>query len=195
MFCRFGSLVLTYGSLYGPCHYVRLSRRFSLLVFVCRAFTCTGRFRWQFVVLSVGSSVWGPAFSLPVFSFLVSFCGAMADLLFSALVCCFLVWSAVSDVVVPLSTMRYACTSFLFFPGACHYLRLSLLFLSIRFHSLSLRCFERFHLRFVYLDRSSSIFGIRLFIHFSFSSVFRPAVSQVSFAVTLVLQMISFAVR
>ena len=51
-------------------------------------------------------------------------------------------------------------------------------FFSIRFLSLSLRCFKWFCLRFVYLERSSSIFGIRLLMQVLFSSVFRCAVSQ-----------------
>ena len=131
---------------------MRLSRHFSPLVFVCVDFACTGQFRFQYVVRSVGSSVWDPVFNLPVFSFLESFCGpcgAATDFLFQ------LWFAAVLDVVVPSSTMSYACTSFLFFfPGACHYMR------------------------FVYLDGSSSIFGIRLLMQFSFSSVFRPVLSQ-----------------
>ena len=156
---------------------MRPSSRFSLLVFIRGDFADTGRFRWWFVVRSVGSSVWGPASNLPVFSFLVSFCGAAADLLFSTSVRCFHVWSTVSDIVALSSTVRYACTSFLFFSGSL-LLHAALLNFSLLSVSLSLRCFEQFRLRFVYLDRSSSIFSIRLLLQFSFSSVFRPAVSQ-----------------
>ena len=132
----FGSLVLTCCSPSRPCHYMQLSQHLSPPGFVRGDFGCAERFCLQFVVLSVGSVIWGPAFNLPVFCFLVSFCGTTEDLLFSTLVRCFRVRSSVSDVVAPTSSVRYACTSFLFFWEPCGYIQVSLLFLSIRFRSL-----------------------------------------------------------
>ena len=99
---------------------MRLSRHFSPLVFVRVDFACTGRFRLQFVVRSVGSSV-GSCVQSPGFQFSCVFLWPLwrrNRLPFSTLVRCFRVWSAVSDVVVPSSTMSYACTSFLFFSGS-----------------------------------------------------------------------------
>ena len=158
---------------------MRLSRHFSPLIFICGDFACTGRFRWQFIVRNVGSFVWGPAFILSVFSFLVSFCGATADFLF------FQLWFSASVSGLQFRTLlrrHQPCTMSVhplcFFLGACHYMQLSLLFLSVRFRSLSLRCFEWFRLQFVYMDRGSSIFGICLLMQFSFSFAFWPAVSQ-----------------
>ena len=115
-----------------------------------------------------GSS-WGPAFNLPIFGFIVSFCcpcGVATDLLFifgSLLPCLAYSFGRCCAIV-----NRALCMSVLsvFFPGACHYMQLSLFFLSIRFCSLSLQCFERFRLQFIYLDRSSSIFGIRFLMLF-----------------------------
>ena len=117
-----------------------------------------------------GSFFWVPAFNLPIFSFLVSFCcpcSAETDLLFifGSLLSC-LAYSFRRCCTVVNRALAYECPSFLFFPRVCHYMWLTLFFLSICFRSLSLRCFERFRLWFVYLVSSSCIFGIRLLMLF-----------------------------
>ena len=129
-------------------------------------------------LLSAVSTPPGVLHSIQRFLVLVSFCGAAADLLFQ-------LWFAASVSGLQFRTLLHHCQPsalsvrlFCFFLGACHHMWLSLLFLYIRFCSLSLQCFKRFHFLFVYLDRSSFIFGIHLLLQFLFSSVFRPAASQ-----------------
>ena len=155
-FCRFGSHVLTYDSSPGPCPYMRLSSYFSPLVFCSRrlcfqqlnilAVSCP-----QCWLLLMGSSIQSSDF------YFMSFCSAVAVLLFH-------LWFAAS--VSGLQFRTWLCRRQPCAMSVRHFFReavitcSSLFFLSIWRCSLSLRCFEWFRLWFVYLDRSSSIFGI-----------------------------------
>ena len=70
--------------------------------------------------------------------------------------------------------------------GPCYYVRLSWHFSLLVCAHRDFGCTGQFCLRFVYLGGSSFIFGIRFLMPFSFSSVFRPAVSQRPLLVFLV---------
>ena len=182
LFCHFGGLVLTYGSPSGLCLYMWLSSLFFSARFRSRKLCYERMILLAVGCPQIGSFFWGPAFNLPIFGFLVSFCcpcSAATDLIFifgSLLPC--LAYSFRHRCTVVNRVLAYACPSFLFFPIACHYMQLSLFFLSIHFRSLSIRCFEQFRLRFVYLDSSSSIFGIRLLMLFLVFLCISACVSQ-----------------
>ena len=115
-----------------------------------------------------------------VFHFLVFLCLSVAPrqpyfLNFGSLLPC-LVCSP--DVVAPSSTVLYACPSFLFFMGSCHYMRLSLLFSPFGF----VRCRFGASTNFVCCSFSWIEVPVSLVFvsscYFLFSSVFRPEVSQ-----------------
>ena len=181
----FGSLVLTCGSPSRPCHYMRLSRHFSPLGFVCGDFGCTIRFRLRFIVRSVGSSIWGPASSLPVFSFFCVFLQPLWSLrcrrrlTFPTLVCCFGVWSAVLDVVEPTSPVHSFCSSFLFFSRSlvvtCGSPSVFSPFVFVR---CSFGTWNDFVCGSFTLVEATLSIVFRLLMQFSFSSVFRPAVPR-----------------
>ena len=156
---------------------MRLSRHFSLLVFVRGDFARIRQFHLRFVVRSVGSSVWGPAFSLPVFGFLV-FLWRRGRLAFSTLLA-----SSVSGM--QFRTLLRRCQPcamrvrpFCFFREPVITCGFPYFFSPFGFVRCRFAVSNNFVLWFVYLDGSSSIFGIHLLMQFSFSSVFRPAMSQ-----------------
>ena len=119
----------TCGSLSRPCHYMLLSRHFSL---------------WlrRTIPLAVRCPLCRPLYLVSCiqifsFSFLVCFCGTADAFLFSTFIRYFQVWSAVVDVVEPTSPVCSAYTSFLFFfPGALSLHETHYFSHSIWFHSL-----------------------------------------------------------
>ena len=130
----------------------------------------------RFIVRSVGSVIWGPAFNLLVFSLLVCFFGAAADLLFSVLVHCFRILSAVSDVVAPSSPVRYACTSNIFFREPVVTFGSPYFFSPFGFVRCSFGASNDFVCGLVTWVEVPRSLVFCLLMLFSFSSVFRPAV-------------------
>ena len=97
---------------------------------------------------------------------------------FFLLLLCFQVWSAVSDVGADVTSALCVYVFSVFSGTLVVTCGSPLLFLSIRFRSLLLWCFELFRLQFVYLGGGSSICGISFTLAVFVFCFFRPAVPQ-----------------